>query len=300
MKKTSLMLSLLIVISTLAGAIAFAEEEGAIDASELLESEITEEEVNNAVQELKIKNKNKKFGFATVFRAHGWIENEEVIVNEEDTDEEGIPISGGCGSVENSLRDECCENEGYDYWTDTGCAYAGEGYMINAFWLTAGEYKDAIGRLYIEGKGYYILKEINIAKTSTEEETYDMAFNVIRITDTRYAVGVEEIIGSLILNKVNEYEKLTTWSGELSLHYGQPSTNMEKWDVELGTNKRTMRTGTIVAEQAEKIPKRVSGSQPESVQYKYKETKTVEQHEETGKVTPPPTPLWRKVFFFWK
>lgn len=207
--KIGIFVMLLILSGVFATTLVLAEDEVSVeetDTSEIAVGKIDAGEVSEVLEEIEEEEMPmlKRIGLVNTWSGHGWIENGE----------DGHLITG-LWAIQK--------------FVDTGNS---EISTQNA-WRT-------FGRLHISGNGMYKLVRY---KDETSEDNVN--FHVVPLMRVVTVDNAEDYaVGTLALNRVNVYNRLTTWSGSLVFDSGDLSG---EWNVDLGTINRKVKPRALMS-----------------------------------------------------
>jgi len=119
-----------------------------------------------------------------------------------------------------------------------------DGYLVSGFWASQkysedGEEKIAsFGLLNIDHK-----RTFRLVKKTDDEIDDSVDFYLVRSGIRDREAAIEDNIGTLSLNKINDYSYLTTWEGTVDIEGGD---NQGTWDIEFGTKKHSIKPRALL------------------------------------------------------
>lgn len=212
--KESIILGFILIMSVFAGAFVLADDDDeTVDIEDVELEGIDSDEIEEAIESGCAYGHNKRIGFATVRTGNGWMNNEE---------------DGKLINV---------------FWASQKVANTDEEEIVSE--IRAG------GSLKIVGGEHYRL--VRILEEDSSEDDSSISFHVLdsmvglenqrgtgepEETCLSEELTEEDYIGTLTLNKKNEYENLIIWDGKLVLTEGNLTGS---WDVNFASNVNTLK-----------------------------------------------------------
>jgi len=213
--KSEITIITLLLVSLFAVSFVIADENAdtSVDVKEILDDAVSSDDINDALKNTEELVDYKKIGFVKIWRAKGWIENGE----------SGRLLEG--------------------FWLSQRFATID----TNSQTIEDVQIARAFGKIHLAGAGNYNL--VKMKDNSFIENSTTVNFYVILANRDKLGVLSEDelainSVGTLVLLKEQEFNDLTTWSGELNI---ATDNDQKIWRVHIATDVKRMTPRQMLA-----------------------------------------------------